>query len=434
MTVLHKLSKIKELPKYSVDAEWFSVSKAHLMAELRVKKQERAFYQLTMVEKFRMFMLKATRKLVPSPVKVGSLAVLLLFASSTAVIAQAAVPGEFLWPVKLSMEKAELILTTDPVSEAEISIRHANKRLKELEVLASKDLDTVAKQQAISQVIRQLERNMVAADSSLKLAQTGSSDKNRTAGLARNLSRSANSTAKVLKQQAKDIAGVVIVDGKVIFSAPEENNNLYQTVKVNKNSGIDLEQEIKNYTEQKDSVVVALTEVIETNKDMADKALNTILETSDEEQLLTEADLQELIKQQITDQEADLVDVQAAANSINSNDFIKKILNGEENRVTIADINGIKSNPKNSAIILEQAKVLLAENKVVEAQIRVEESKVILDKTVEVLSKIGSVVVENKVPVETEVKTPPVAKPGEITIQTVNIQTPSSSSSSQVLK
>lgn len=434
MTVLHKLSKIKDLPKYSVDPEWFSVSKAHLMAELRVKKQERAFYQLTMFEKFRMFMLKATRKLVPSPVKVGSLAVLLIFASSTAVIAQAAVPGEFLWPVKLSMEKAELILTNDPVSEAEISIKHANKRLKELEVLVSKDLDIAAKQQAISQVIRQLEKNMVAADSSLKLAQSGSSDKNRTVGLARNLSRSANSTAKVLKQQAKDIAGVVIVDGKVISSAPEENNNLFVTVKVNKNSGIDLEQELKDSVAQQESVVVALTEVIETNKDMADKALNTILKTDDEEQAISDADLQELVEQQIIDQEADLTDVQAVVASINSNDIIKKILNGEEDRVTIADVNGLKINPKNSATILEQAKVLLAEGKVLEAKTKVEDSKVILDKTVEVLSRLGAEVAEDKASVEADVVTPPVTKPVEVTIQTVHNELLASSSSSQVVK
>ena len=50
---------------------------------------------------------------------------------STNFIAQASVPGDILYPIKLTFEKAELALAFTPTSESRVHLRHIDKRLRE---------------------------------------------------------------------------------------------------------------------------------------------------------------------------------------------------------------------------------------------------------------------------------------------------------------
>ncbi len=58
---------------------------------------------------------------------------------STAAAAQGALPGDLLYPVKLSINEAvEVALATTPVARAEVSVKQAVRRVEEAEVLASR--------------------------------------------------------------------------------------------------------------------------------------------------------------------------------------------------------------------------------------------------------------------------------------------------------
>lgn len=66
--------------------------------------------------------------------------VLVVFAGgSTAAAAQGALPGDVLYPIKISVNEAvEVAFATTPVAKAEVSVKQAVRRVEEAEVLASR--------------------------------------------------------------------------------------------------------------------------------------------------------------------------------------------------------------------------------------------------------------------------------------------------------
>ncbi len=73
-------------------------------------------------------------------VMVPALALVLVFGgASTTAAAQGALPGDFLYPVKISVNEAiKVALATTPVAKAEVSAELAVRRVEEAEVLASR--------------------------------------------------------------------------------------------------------------------------------------------------------------------------------------------------------------------------------------------------------------------------------------------------------
>ena len=395
--MIHLLKKIKDLPELTPDREWFYVNKAHLLAQIDSRQRQMSVARLSLAERFNLITLKVTRRLVPSPVKVMALVLVLAMVSSTALIAEAAVPGEPLYSVKLSIEKAQLAFASDPVSEGELLLQHANNRLWELEILASRDLEVSAKQQAISNVIRQFEKNMIAADSNLRLAITENRDSVRTAHLARSLNKRASETTKRLQQQAKDIGGLVFVDGVVISGGQE-----YEHVSVNRNSGIDVAQEATRGTTVNaagSAVVAALTDAIKTNQTVGAEALNTVLGINDGQSVASDEDLQALVTDKISTQEGDLANVNKVLANVNTQDVKNSIFNGEAPDITYSEVNGLDSGRTTSETALSEAKALLNEGNISEALDKVIESEKLLEQTVSTLSKIdrlGGIIVDSK--------------------------------------
>ncbi len=75
----------------------------------------------------------STRALVPL-----SLVLVVLVSSGTAAAAQSTLPGDLLYPVKVSVNEAlEVALATTPVARAEVSAKLAQRRVEEAETLAA---------------------------------------------------------------------------------------------------------------------------------------------------------------------------------------------------------------------------------------------------------------------------------------------------------
>ncbi len=60
----------------------------------------------------------------------------LVFSSTIALASQNALPGETLYPVKTSLEKAHLAFTFSPLKTAQLHIQYADRRLKEMQILS----------------------------------------------------------------------------------------------------------------------------------------------------------------------------------------------------------------------------------------------------------------------------------------------------------
>ncbi len=389
--MIHKIAKIKNLPELQPDNNWLRLNKARLLSELA--SQQKSSEVLTMTQRLELVSLKITRRLIPSTFKVVTLSLLLVFVFSTTYVAQAAVPGDVLWPVKISLEKAELALASDPVSEAEILLKHADHRLAELDVLSERQGgDVQTRDAAISDLVRRLEKNIVAADSSLKLAKSDNSDVNhraKTAALAGNLSRKADSTAKVLEKRAKEFAGVIIVDGRIISS----NQIIYKNVTVVRGSGVATTSESQRGIKDQagDDVVTALTEAIKTHEGVSANALDAIVAIHDQNsEVVDPADIKKLVADKLENQSSKLQQVTDAWATLNINEVRKGIFaQGKENAdLTTVEVNALEGQIKKITESLAEANNALTADKPDEALTMSNEAKVILDQVAETLSKI----------------------------------------------
>ncbi len=383
--MIHLISKIKQQPDLVPDKQWLRLQKAALLSEISVMQKERQAQRLSLGQRAELISLRITRRFVPSTMNVAVFAVLLLIVSSAGFMAQAAVPGDILYTVKISLEKAELTLANDPVSEAEISMKHADVRLRELAVISSNDnIDTQTKDQAMAEVVRRLEKNIVAADSSLKIARSsGDSDRiSKTLILARDLSRRAETTAKTLEKQVKDIAGVVVVDGRVIAS----NQKIYKQVAVNPWSGINPQNEA---VRGKD-VVTALTEAIKLHEGVSTNAANTVLEIKDQEHnSVAQEEVNDVLTNRIATQQAKLDNVKKVMASIDEQSVRKLILEDPTKSVIYSQYIRLDVQVKEAETNLAAAAKLLTEKKEDEANVKLEASRQVIDAIAGVLAKVN---------------------------------------------
>lgn len=400
--MIHQLSQLKNNPHLQADKQWLRISKAELLSEIAARQQIMQMDHLTLSQRLNLFSLRLTRRLVPSTLSLVALFVLFSFGFSTTFIAQAAVPGDILYPVKITIEKAELALATNPVSETEISLRHANNRLKELEVLASKDLNDDQRNVAISEVVRRLERNIVSADSSLKIAQSSASpeNKDKTAVVARSLSRRASAAAKALEEKAKSLAGIIVVDGRVI----SKDTKIYDTITVDRSSGIDTSVEAKRGLEQP-TVVKTLTEAIKVNEGISKSALNTAAElhTQTQSDEIATKDLSSLITDTITDQESQLQAESDVVDSLDISALRKELRANPIEGITILTLEALPKNVDKAKEILESSRKLLETGKLIEALDELNKGKIILEQNAETLAKVSDLdkTLESPVPTAT---------------------------------
>lgn len=125
---------------------------------------------------------------------------IMVVALPTSYIAQAAVPGDALWPVKITIEKAEVAMAFNAERESRVHLRHVQRRLDELHVVTSRVNDT-NRNKNISQLVRRLEKDVTAAGQSFKIAKDTDVTSNPDAviALARDLNEKVGAVAKVLE-------------------------------------------------------------------------------------------------------------------------------------------------------------------------------------------------------------------------------------------
>jgi hypothetical protein len=101
--------------------------------------------------------------------------------AGTAYASQASLPGDTLYPIKLTTEQAGMMLVGDDVARAERALSFANKRVREMEVLAEKgrpqDLDLAVEEYgyALNRTLVEIEqaggRGVVAEDITALVAE-----------------------------------------------------------------------------------------------------------------------------------------------------------------------------------------------------------------------------------------------------------------------
>lgn len=175
MSLSRKISQIKDLKSLQPDKRWEATTKFDLLAEISSQNRLMQAQKLDRKEKLDLFGSRLLNRLAPSFSKAVAVFLIIVMGSSISYAAQASVPGQALWPIKRSIEKAELVLTFSPIREAEIHMNHAQERLNEIDRILESDNSTPDKQEqkekAIKQAVTHLTKDVAAADSSLKVAK-----------------------------------------------------------------------------------------------------------------------------------------------------------------------------------------------------------------------------------------------------------------------
>lgn len=173
MLLERKISQLKNISELQPDKRWKATTKFEVLAEINSQNRLMKAMQLSASEKTDLFVSRVVRRLLPSASKVIAGFLIVFMGTGLGIVAQASVPGEPLWPIKRSLEKAELTLTLSPVRETEVHVKHVNERVNEIDkILTTKpSASSEQKEKAIKKAVVHLERDVKAVDTSLKVVR-----------------------------------------------------------------------------------------------------------------------------------------------------------------------------------------------------------------------------------------------------------------------
>lgn len=167
----NQLKRIARSDRFEADEHRLRLYKHRLLAEVNRSEFSRHRVSLPRGERVRLVYLKTIRSFMLHQYAAALAILILVVAIPMSYIAQAAVPGDTLWPVKLTIEKAEVAVARGAAAESRVHLRHVQNRLGELKVVLAKSQSAVDRSKDVSQVVRRLEKDITAAGQNLKITE-----------------------------------------------------------------------------------------------------------------------------------------------------------------------------------------------------------------------------------------------------------------------
>ncbi len=383
MIISKKLNQLKDLPDLQPDYTWVQATKYNLLLDINAQNRMRQAQKLEWRERFGIFGLTFGVKVMQSASKLIAMFLVISLGSGISLAAQASVPGEMLWPVKRSLEKAEVTLTMSPVKETEIHIKHINTRLDEMDQILNEDntQNDAQKEKAIKQAAKYLEKDVAAANTSLKVAKE-ETDPIAVVVLAEKLTNSAKEVASNLESKSNNSPDQVI--SEVLDSAKKVNQEA-------KTSAVSLALEVHEQ-------VVAEAVKQDANKDL------TINATSSSAQLSTDnPKIQELknvteviikiLDSEIKDLSSEVQTTKEKVEKVENAD-VKSELNIKNIKVDgqiLSGTDALKNSGQQAADGLNEAKNLLDQGALKDSLDKIAEVKVATKTTETVLKQIKAI-------------------------------------------
>ena len=325
MILEHKISNLKNEPAIQLDPALKRQLKHELLAEMNRRQDVLATVRLSAYERMRLFAFRAIRKTTPTRFQVAALMVIFVFMTSTAFMAEAAVPGDILWPVKITLEKAEVVLAAGSAEEGRVHIKHVDNRLKELNVVLQKSKDD-GRKESISQLMRRLEKDITAANQSLKVAQE---EDNTNPDIA------SNATVALLAKDlsAKATEAVKLIDDNK--DALVSSDNAATSIATTSGTGtttpaatVSTSTDAMHATgtpagtakaDDQSAVAKVIDEVKQVNQNISYSALGTMIQVIEQGRATNRNEVTAILKSKVDDQKQELASDQRWAPRIGSN-------------------------------------------------------------------------------------------------------------------
>jgi hypothetical protein len=410
MSLTKKISKIKNLESIQPDKRWEKTTKYDLLEEIASQNRLMQAYKLSNAQKIDLFVMRFFNRIAPSLSKALTVFLVFMMFFGVNIAAQASVPGQPLWPVKRSIEEAEISLTFSPVKKTEVHIKHVSERLDEIDKILDKpeEIDKpevkIKKDKAIKQAINHLSKDVTSVDSALKIVKE-EKEALEVVELVKKVTDATKEVDNQLAAKKKEAATTNDKElGEALTAAKAVNK---QVKKAAVAVAIEVHEEVQKNLEDNAALKIAeaniqienpelLTADTETSTPEIIESVNTKEEQLDIDEAAIITNLvKEIVAAEIADVSTEVKDVKEKVEIVDQVelDIIKIDAIGEEDKdkIVTAELDEIdvikKESIEESEVVLEEAKVLLEEGsfkdafeKVSEANDKYEKAEVTLEK------------------------------------------------------
>ncbi|MFA6308005.1 MAG: DUF5667 domain-containing protein [Patescibacteria group bacterium] len=417
-SLIKNISRIKNLESVQPDRRWEKTTKFDLLDEISSQNRLMQAYKLSTSQKVDLFVMRFFNRVAPSMSKVLATFLVFMMFFGVNMAAQASVPGETLWPVKRSIEEAEISLTFSPVKKTEVHIKHVNERLDEIDKILEPavNVEPAVKEQknkAIKQAITHLEKDVTSVDSSLKIVKS----EKEALEVVELVKKVTDATKEVDNKLSEKKLTAKNIDNQALDEALTQAKVLNKQVKKAAVAvAIEVHEELQKTTEDKAASLVVKTtstpsEISEISKvgpfetsttDIVDKGASK--ELSSEEVATINNIVKEILVSEIADLSAEVKDVKQKVEIVNSEALkaITKDALGEKDKTKIisSELDEIeiikKESSEDSEVVLTEAKVLLDSGMFKDAFEKVSEANEKYQKAEVTLEKIGQAIKVNE--------------------------------------
>ena len=164
------VEQLKTLKEIKPRAEWVNSSRELLLSQISAQAENsKTLVGANVWFFFKSAMPSGVLRFVAQPI--GVLSVILLFIAGTGILgvnaSKTSLPGDLLYPVKLTSEKVSLSLIINDSKKAEKHLEYAEERVKEMEAVSAQPLETQDKKDKIKQAVSGLMDQMEGAQNQL---------------------------------------------------------------------------------------------------------------------------------------------------------------------------------------------------------------------------------------------------------------------------
>lgn len=182
---------LKELQQVTPDVSWKVTNREILMSRIlkdnRVRKLVGVKTEQNIIKDLLVFFSHSTIKFVAKPVAVVSLVTALILSTSVATVraAMGSLPGDNLFIVKRSIEKATVSLTIGEDEKAKLEVHLAKNRLDELDKISQKTVSRIKMVQSINMAVDELKKDVEKAQNRLEKVKNENSSDDKALNLAK---------------------------------------------------------------------------------------------------------------------------------------------------------------------------------------------------------------------------------------------------------
>ena len=394
MSLTKKISKIKNLESIQPDKRWEKTTKYDLLEEIASQNRLMQAYKLSNAQKIDLFVMRFFNRMAPSLSKALSAFLVFMMFFGVNIAAQASVPGQPLWPVKRSIEEVEIALTFSPVNKTIKHIEQVDERMAEIDKILEKDIavdevEVQVKQDiAIKQAVSHLEQDIASVDSALQVVKE-EKEAIEIVELVKKVTSVTKGAITDLETQIEDTSSTIIEDA---LDGAKDANEEVKVAAVD--LAIEVHDEIVAETLIAEEIVV---EELNSSSTLEEITAEGPEQSRREELEAVKILVAEIVAEQIKDLSAQIDTTKEDVDNVVDEELVElavveevneALLEEEEVVVILDDIDNIKDNPAEAAVILDEAKALLEEGSFKDAIEKVSESKELNDKSEVILEKL----------------------------------------------